>query len=108
MNKIIVFFSIVGKEFAPQLPPEGGTFYTHDAADLSRPYYKLSWPPLLQAAALWLGHYGADGKTEVFEPDNVYSNHFFLVFGNFSFFLAPFQSGSVVPTFQLSLCTCIT
>lgn len=66
-------------EFGPQLPPEGGTFYTHDAADLSRPYYKLSWPPLLQAAALWLGH--ANNAGETIEPDNVYSNHFFLVFG---------------------------
>lgn len=66
-------------EFGPQLPPEGGTFYTHDAADLSRPYYKLSWPPLLQAASLWLGHVNNAGET--IEPDNVYSNHFFLVFG---------------------------
>ena len=29
-------------EFGPQLPPKEGKFYTHDAADLSRPYYKLS------------------------------------------------------------------
>ena len=70
-------------EFGPQLPPEGGTFYTHDAADLSRPYYKLSWPPLLQAAALWLGHVNNAGET--IEPDNVYSNHFFLVFGTIYF-----------------------
>lgn len=75
-NEIQIFFS---KEFGPQLPPEGGTFYTHDAADLSRSYYKLSWPPLLQAAALWLGHVNNAGET--IEPDNVYSNHFFLVFG---------------------------
>jgi len=74
-------------EFGPQLPPEGGTFYTHDAADLSRPYYKLSWPPLLQAAALWLGFKAtpksdpASATTAPYEPDNVYSNHFFLVFG---------------------------
>ena len=69
-------------EFGAQLPPEGGTFYTHDAADLSRPYYKVSWAPLLEAAALWLGYktLGA-AKTDPYEPDNVYSNHFFLVFG---------------------------
>lgn len=73
---IVVFIA----EFAAQLPPEGGTFYTHDTVDLSRPYYKISWPPLLQAAALWLGYVNDSAASA--EPDNVYSNHFFLVFGN--------------------------
>jgi hypothetical protein len=75
----ILCFSLISfAEFGPQLPPEGGTFYAHEAADLSRPYYKSSWPPLLQAAALWLGY---NGPADASEPDNVYSNHFFLVLG---------------------------
>ena len=59
-------------EFGPQLPPEGGTFYAHEAADGSRPFYKSSWPPLLQATALWLGRTddddgdGDDALTEIF------------------------------------------
>ena len=76
------------------MPPEGGTFYTHEAADSSRSYYKSSWPPLLQAAGLWLGfnnnnssssssnsNGGSLSSADAYEPDNVYSNHLFLVLG---------------------------
>ena len=74
-------------EFGPQLPPEGGTFYAHEAADGSRPFYKSSWPPLLQATALWLGRTddddgdGDDADDDVHQADAVFCNHFFLLLG---------------------------
>ncbi len=41
-------------EFASQLPPTGGTFFTIDAMDIIRPYYDANWSSLLHAAAIWL------------------------------------------------------
>lgn len=43
-------------EFGPQLPPDGGSYYTPETSDIVRPYYKQSWPPILLAAATWLKH----------------------------------------------------
>lgn len=42
------------QEFSTQLPHDGGAFYTSDTIDEARPIYRDSWPPILQAAALWL------------------------------------------------------
>ena len=41
-------------DFKSQLPYEGGAFYTNDTLELSRPHYKATWPPILQAACIWL------------------------------------------------------
>ncbi len=41
-------------EFANQLPPSGGTFYTMSAMEIVRPYYEANWSSLLYAAAIWL------------------------------------------------------
>uniref|UniRef100_A0AC34Q6C8 HEAT repeat-containing protein 5B n=1 Tax=Panagrolaimus sp. JU765 TaxID=591449 RepID=A0AC34Q6C8_9BILA len=41
-------------EFANQLPVKGGTFYTPDSAESCKDYYRLSWPPILLATAIWL------------------------------------------------------
>ncbi len=41
-------------EFASQLPPNGGTFYTVSAVEIVRPYYEANWTSLLHAAAIWL------------------------------------------------------
>ncbi len=43
-------------EFKSQLPFDGGAFYSHDTIDLARPHYKSTWPPILQAAAIWLSY----------------------------------------------------
>ncbi|KAM8704571.1 hypothetical protein ACLKA7_009082 [Drosophila subpalustris] len=41
-------------EFQSQLPRDGGSFYTTDTINSSKPHYMTSWPPILYAAALWL------------------------------------------------------
>ncbi|XP_054827797.1 HEAT repeat-containing protein 5A [Eublepharis macularius] len=41
-------------EYAPQLPAEGGAFYTAETMENSRPHYQNSWAPILHATALWL------------------------------------------------------
>ncbi|EJD76264.1 HEAT repeat containing 5B [Loa loa] len=41
-------------EFKPQLPREGGTYYTAECADFCKEYYRVSWPPILLAACTWL------------------------------------------------------
>ncbi|XP_076872255.1 HEAT repeat-containing protein 5B isoform X2 [Brachyhypopomus gauderio] len=54
-------------EFASQLPPEGGAFYTPETIDTARLHYRSSWPPILHAVALWLSNtdFGAlDGPEE--------------------------------------------
>lgn len=43
-------------EFKSQLPFDGGAFYTHDTINLARPHYRAAWPPILQAAAVWLSY----------------------------------------------------
>lgn len=45
-------------EFASQLPPSGGAFYSPDVADCVRPYYESNWSSLLHAAAIWLQERG--------------------------------------------------
>ncbi|XP_061083736.1 HEAT repeat-containing protein 5B isoform X2 [Conger conger] len=45
-------------EFASQLPPEGGAFYTPETIDTARMHYRSSWAPLLHAVALWLSSTG--------------------------------------------------
>ncbi|KAH8419160.1 hypothetical protein KR222_006942, partial [Zaprionus bogoriensis] len=41
-------------EFQSQLPRDGGSFYTTDTINSSKPHYMSSWPPMLYASALWL------------------------------------------------------
>lgn len=41
-------------EFGPQLPADGGTYFTPDSAESVRIYYKNSWSPILLAASTWL------------------------------------------------------
>nr|CAH7763089.1 unnamed protein product [Callosobruchus chinensis] len=43
-------------EFSSQLPHDGGAFYTNETMESSKPYYMISWPPILHAAALWLNN----------------------------------------------------
>ncbi|XP_078516049.1 HEAT repeat-containing protein 5B [Lissotriton helveticus] len=45
-------------EFASQLPPEGGAFYTPETIDTARLHYQNSWAPILHAMALWLNTAG--------------------------------------------------
>ncbi|GMR59554.1 hypothetical protein PMAYCL1PPCAC_29749 [Pristionchus mayeri] len=40
--------------YSDQLPPEGGTFYKAQRAEVCREYYRTSWPPILLAASIWL------------------------------------------------------
>ncbi|XP_028905877.1 HEAT repeat-containing protein 5B isoform X2 [Ornithorhynchus anatinus] len=47
-------------EFASQLPPDGGAFYTPETIDTARLHYRNSWAPILHAAALWLNSTGFD------------------------------------------------
>lgn len=41
-------------EFKSQLPHDGGAFYTNDTIESARPHYRATWPPILEAAAIWL------------------------------------------------------
>ncbi|CAL8143424.1 unnamed protein product [Orchesella dallaii] len=41
-------------EFAPQLPREGGAFFSNETKDVVRPYYRDGWPPILLASAICL------------------------------------------------------
>lgn len=45
-------------EFRSQLPHEGGAFYSSDTMDTVRKFYRDAWPPVLNAATLWLCHGG--------------------------------------------------
>ncbi|XP_069811518.1 HEAT repeat-containing protein 5B [Dendropsophus ebraccatus] len=45
-------------EFASQLPPEGGAFYTPETIDTARLHYRNSWAPILHAVTLWLNSTG--------------------------------------------------
>jgi hypothetical protein len=62
-------------EFKSQLPYEGGAFYTNDTIELARPHYRITWAPILHAAAVWLTHGGgfanvAAEKTELAVTDS--------------------------------------
>ncbi|XP_027013804.1 HEAT repeat-containing protein 5B isoform X1 [Tachysurus fulvidraco] len=63
-------------EFASQLPPEGGAFYTPETIDTARLHYRSSWAPILHAVALWLNttDFGATDCLE--EPQNATSTGF--------------------------------
>ena len=41
-------------EFKSQLPYDGGAFYTNDTMESARSHYRLTWPQMLQASAVWL------------------------------------------------------
>uniref|UniRef100_A0A3B4DQ08 HEAT repeat-containing protein 5B n=1 Tax=Pygocentrus nattereri TaxID=42514 RepID=A0A3B4DQ08_PYGNA len=65
-------------EFASQLPPEGGAFYTPETIDTARLHYRNSWAPVLHAVALWLSNtdFGAsegpeEPQTATSRPDSV-------------------------------------
>ncbi|XP_073413695.1 HEAT repeat-containing protein 5B isoform X2 [Dendrobates tinctorius] len=45
-------------EFASQLPPDGGAFYTPETIDTARLHYRNSWAPILHAVTLWLNSTG--------------------------------------------------
>lgn len=45
-------------QFAPQLPPDGGAFYSSETLESARPHYRACWPAFLQAASLWLSDEG--------------------------------------------------
>jgi hypothetical protein len=49
-------------QFALQLPPDGGAFYSADTMDSARPHYRSSWTAFLQAAALWLADEGFNSQ----------------------------------------------
>ncbi|KAJ8248012.1 hypothetical protein GJAV_G00237160 [Gymnothorax javanicus] len=51
-------------EFASQLPPEGGAFYTPETIDTARMHYRTSWAPVLHAVALWLSSTGFGASEE--------------------------------------------
>ncbi|XP_048863458.1 HEAT repeat-containing protein 5B isoform X4 [Brienomyrus brachyistius] len=55
-------------EFASQLPPDGGAFYTPETIDSARLHYRSSWAPILHAAALWLSHAGFGAGDAADEP----------------------------------------
>ncbi|XP_042908893.1 HEAT repeat-containing protein 5B [Parasteatoda tepidariorum] len=85
-------------EFRSQLPHEGGAFYSSDTIDSVRKFYKDTWPPVLNAATLWLCSGGFENieKNEIstFSPNlhayvissnkslaEINSDHFHLIFG---------------------------
>ncbi|CAG0883432.1 unnamed protein product [Darwinula stevensoni] len=91
------------QEFESQLPHDGGAFYTHATLDLARPHYRVAWPALLHAAALWINDTGFQNvhleKSEVNvsgsanlglgpanaaaskSPEEINSDRFHLIFG---------------------------
>ncbi len=86
---------LLPSEFANQLP-HGGSFYTNETMNSSKPHYLTSWPQILYAAALWLNDGGfdtsdasADIKNGNVEPDasnvishgSVSADRFHLIFG---------------------------
>lgn len=45
-------------EYASQLPPQGGMFYSPDSMEQARPHYQSCWPSIVHAASLWLNNGG--------------------------------------------------
>lgn len=86
---------LLPSEFANQLP-HGGSFYTNETMNSSKPHYLTSWPQILYAAALWLndggfdttdtladvknGNVEADGNT-VISHGSLSADRFHLIFG---------------------------
>ena len=60
-------------EYSGQLPHDGGSFFSWDTMDAVRPLYRQSWPPILQAAALWL-------CTSSQESDTMHAKDFNLLY----------------------------
>ncbi|CAH2250081.1 HEAT repeat-containing 5B [Pelobates cultripes] len=60
-------------EFASQLPPDGGAFYTPETIDTARLHYRNSWAAILHALALWLNCTGFN-NSEVMEEATVLSS----------------------------------
>jgi hypothetical protein len=52
-------------EYSSQLPHDGGSFYTPDTINSSKPHYLSSWSQILYAAALWLNSGGFDMSDDV-------------------------------------------
>lgn len=84
---------LLPSEFASQLP-HGGSFYTNETMNSSKPHYLTSWPQILYAASLWLNDGGfdtsetaADVENGNAKPENVISHgslsadRFHLIFG---------------------------
>ncbi|GFX28551.1 HEAT repeat-containing protein 5B [Trichonephila clavipes] len=100
-------------EFRSQLPHEGGAFYSSDTMDTVRKFYKDTWPPVLNAATLWLcnGGFEETGKIGIADlPRNLHSyvvqpnknieevntDYFHLVFGIcLEALCSPFSTSSV-------------
>ncbi|XP_030626652.1 HEAT repeat-containing protein 5B [Chanos chanos] len=57
-------------EFASQLPPDGGAFYTPETIDTARLHYRSSWAPILHAVALWLSSTGFGASEGAEEPQS--------------------------------------
>lgn len=91
-------------EFRSQLPHEGGAFYSSDTMDTVRKYYKDAWPPVLNAATLWLCHGGFEETSKLStknlphnllnyiaqsnrSTEEINSNFFHLIFGNYEFII---------------------
>ena len=78
---------ICTSEFSSQLPPDGGTFYTADTMESSRPHYRKAWPPILYGASLWLKETGFtnvdkdDSKPANMKVDESDTNRFHLLLG---------------------------
>jgi hypothetical protein len=93
-------------EFKSQLPFDGGAFYTNDTVEQTRPHYKATWPPILEAACVWLTYgrgfdnvrrekkteqEGVEGSSNLGlgpanasaskNPEEINSDRFFLLFG---------------------------
>ncbi|XP_027038809.1 HEAT repeat-containing protein 5B-like [Pocillopora damicornis] len=45
-------------EYASQLPPHGGMFYSPDSMEQAKPHYQSCWPSIVHAASLWLNNGG--------------------------------------------------
>uniref|UniRef100_A0A8C8VM89 HEAT repeat-containing protein 5B n=1 Tax=Pelusios castaneus TaxID=367368 RepID=A0A8C8VM89_9SAUR len=72
-------------EFASQLPPDGGAFYTPETIDTARLHYRNSWAPILHAVALWLNSAGfnaselsEEGTVAMPNSQKCASNDFFV------------------------------
>lgn len=64
-------------DFKSQLPHDGGAFYTNDTIESARPHYRATWPPILEAAAIWLTYGGGFDN----EKESINKDRFFLLFG---------------------------
>ena len=61
-------------QFGPQLPPDGGAFYSPDTMESARSHYRSSWPAFLQAAAFWLSDEGFDSEVTTTHLDKKQRN----------------------------------